>query len=302
MAVNSWRTLGDLSSLLAKQKLGSNECGRAVDIDTMMQSDEVLDLEYESEWGGKKLVGILKTSETTDSVNMMKAEQGIEFGLSYKHGLELDDLDDDLDEGLGDLDAVFDDFEEVYEATMREGYGVDLMESCDRKSRCCSETDSSGVSECDIESPMSDISIDSPFKFKSHCDSVSLYSATSVTDEPRECLCGLQGNKFTCSWCNKTHVNDNKSVRRAWMTDFSSDISYPSVPLLSQGCLKQSSVNNHDDNNTISPTSKTKSVHFAIFPYVIEIPRVSDLEMEFDRSAIINKHEIHDESTTDGNY
>lgn len=296
-SVNSWKTLADLSDSFTKQKLVNQEQEMKLNLDQVINlSSELLDVQYgKTQTKGQKLIGILKNSENSEKDT--EKNQELKFGMmSLKSGLKLEELEDDLDEGLGDLDDVFDDFDEVYEATMNGGYGSYELESCDRKSTCYSETDSSGVSECDIESPMSDLSADSPFKFKSHNDSVSLYEgASSPSAETRDCFCGLRDSEFSCSRCNKDRNNDS-DVTRTWMTDFSCD------NLSSQGCLKQSTVNNHGDNKTTSSSPKTKSVHFAIFPYVIEIPRVSDLELEFDRSSNIGKHERLDENLSHGNY
>lgn len=252
--------------------------------------DQFINSNNSDESSDKKLVGILKNTKmyTDPDYAVDKLTD------SLKKGLTLPVVDDDLDEGLGDLDDVFEDFEEVYEATMRGDDEVGTL-VFDKKHISSCETDSSGFSECDIDSPMSDLSIDSPFRFKSHNDSVSLYGTLSPADEVSPCLCSSKDNESSCSLCNKRRANDS-DMKRTWMTDFSCDTS-------AQRCSKQSCLNNHGDSNMISPLSKPKSVHFAIFPYVIEIPRVADLELQFDSSVSnINNLESSDETTSDGNY
>lgn len=295
-AVNSWKTLADLSSSLTNPKhLDQNVYfEKPLDLINSKSDPTVADATGRTDRmcledkTGKKLVGILKNSGVNAEMN-----KGIMLESREKNNKVKDvDIDDDLDEGLGDLDDVFEDFDEVYEATMNSGFGSDMFDDCDRKYTCSSETDSSGISECDIDSPMSDLSLESPFRFKSHCDSVSLYEVSSPTDERPSCLCSSESKDISC---NKM-LSDNDAIeKQAWMTDFACDMS-------TQGCSKQSSVNKHNDSNVISPTSKTKSVHFAIFPYVIEIPRVSDLELEFDKSCNHSKLGRPEENQFDGNY
>lgn len=298
-AVNSWKTLADLSSSVTSLRHSDQNVyfEKALDLINSKGDSAVADATGRTDRlcsedkTGKKLVGILKNSRLNNDINK---------GIMLESGEETNRVkdvitDDDLDEGLGDLDDVFEDFDEVYEATVNSGFGSGMLDGCDRKYTCSSETDSSGISECDIDSPMSDLSLESPFRFKSHCDSVSLYEVSSPTDERPSCVCSSESKDISCSSCNKVLSNNDAIEKQAWMTDFSCDTS-------TQGCSKQSSVNKNDDSNVISPTSKTKSVHFAIFPYVIEIPRVSDLELEFDKSCNHSKYEKPEENHFDGNY
>ena len=245
--VNSWKTLSDLSKTLkSKQDNNGNENWNSKDRTSISwESNNTCDIgNVDNDRNNnyvvrdeKKLVGILKKRGSDDKT-------------------EITDVDDGFDEGLGDLDDVFDDFEEEYQSAVNNNERVNIndLDELDRNSG-------------------PDIVLDSTDTFKSHCDSLSLWN----NDRTRE-NDNLDDNRIS-KQCN---IIDNKqTMRPSWL----------------ELCNNNRKQNNNEE--IISPNTKAKSVHFAIFPYVKEVPRVSDLEMEFDSGSHHDNN--NDSEDIDGN-
>lgn len=268
--VNSWKTVSDLSNSLTVNK---NVCGQA---NLKLNDDVLYSCEELDVYNAKRLV-IDDIEDLTDKIN--DGNNNVNDGNKY-HDLseekklvgilkrrELDVkramtvVDDDYDEGLGDLDDIFDDFEEAYQSVLNNN---ETVRTCDSEFSVSSE---------------GDIVLSSPCVFKTHFDSLSRWKASDhlVTDELN--IDRKQLDNVSSELCNIS-INDG-SLR-------------PSVLELDNVCHRKIDEN---DNSVISPTTKAKSVHFAIFPYVIEVPRVSDIEHEFDWCD----HDVDNNNDTDTN-
>lgn len=351
-SVNSWKTLTDLSRGLtvspvhcekedwqSRSRNGfakSSFSGVTPEIMNEVSdgnNNSVLDKE-------KKLVSILKRKGVNDK-NVT------------------DDVDDDYDEGLGDLDDVFDiydDFEELYQATLSCGehenvtdtsnFGSDLIHSGNRLTE--SPHTFGELGENMIESPphifgkLGDSSIKSPHIFgklddnliesphtlgklgdtltrsphslRDHCDSVleSPYTFKHLSENFIQSPCKHGSDRMIESphtlkcHCYSFPLRDDSQEQAyksfsdnfADMCNITNNVKTHRPSSLAV-CNSNRKPNNHADA-VISPNTKAKSVHFAIFPYVKEVPRVSDLEMEFDSSD----HDVNNNESLepDGKY
>lgn len=249
--VNSWKTLTDLSTPLAVCQIKSGKenwypkCqnGFSYNLNMNISPSELV---HESSDGNnncvlheeKKLVGILKKTEMDEKTVMCE-------------------VDDGVDEGLGDLDEVSDDFDEIYKETSNSGesFNVNLA----KRSDVLVELGDGSITE---SSPNQSNNLDSLFFWSES----PLRTKSNKLDQEFSHMCNI--------------TNDKKTLR-------------PSILEMCNVDRKP----NKTAERVISPNTKAKSVHFAIFPYVIEVPRVADLEMEFDNSD----QDVNNNNTVEGN-
>ncbi|XP_052805193.1 uncharacterized protein LOC128234752 [Mya arenaria] len=319
-SVNSWKTLANLSSTLGVRFADTLAQGTECDLENKCEKTAFEINLNTITHNGRKLVGILKKSGDSKEIG---GDIDISFKNQHHNGLEgsfpakcyrrLDHVDEEADEGLGDLDDVFEDFEEVYEAFVgsewresREGGECSLVGAREALGWCqcpmrvqqvrtyihgdtglrehhgCSMTS-------DLGSPISPVdSADYPDSFKYHCDSLSL---SRQTHKHSDSLSVLQ--TFMNSDTNENIV----PYSRPWKTNFLQsrennaciDISENDKTYSDMVDLKASV---EDSSAPLTP-SKSKSVHFAIFPKIVEIPRISDLEKSNGKDVIVQSDETN---------
>lgn len=246
--VNSWKTLTDLSSAVCQINSGKeNWYSKSRNGFSYSLNENVSPSEFVHEISDgnnncvlneeKKLVGILKKTEINEKT-------------------EVCEVDDGFDEGLGDLDDVFDDFDEIYKETLNpdESFNVNLAKT----------------SEVLVGQGDGSITESSPNQ-TNNFDSLFLYS-----DSPR-----TKNTKLDQEFSNMCNITNDKRTSR---------------PSTLEVCNVDRKLNKTAEC-VISPNTKAKSVHFAIFPYVVEVPRVADLEMEFDN----NDQDVNNNNTVEGN-
>lgn len=146
------------------------------------------------------------------------------------------------------------------------GVDVEAEHKTDIKDNCSGEGDlcehSNGISELDINNPnlFSD--------FEDSDDDVFETDIKRNTSLPPYL-------KFVSRRSNRPSKTHSES---AVLTDLSQRKEKPAQAVSDSAIVTALSKRNH---KSVDSTARRKSVHFAIFPYVIEIPRVSDLEEEF---------------------
>lgn len=247
--VNSWKTVSDLSTSLNKTVSGQANLNL---IDDVLYSCEELDVNNATRLVIDDIEDLTdKFNDGNNNVHDPSEEKKL-VGILKRRALDVKSdttaVDDDYDEGLGDLDDIFDDFEEAYQSVLNNN---DSVRACDSEFSVSSE---------------GDIVLLSPCAFTSHFDSLTRWKASDhlVTDELS--IDRKQLINDSSELCNISKTINDGSLR-------------PSVLELDNVCHRKMDEN---DNSVITPTTKAKSVHFAIFPYVVEVPRVSDIEHEFD--------------------
>ena len=222
------------------------------------------------------------------------------------------EFDDDYDEGLGDLDAIFDDFDEVYEATLNGSNGCDEdgqdLTDDTGSDKASSETDSvlgspfsPSESNCDnVISPFSSELYQSKYRYVDDNEAVEkalnelknidlsneMFISENLHGLKSEIVCNR--SDVLASNCDQTSSGISGISGKAIKTCLKIDTNENTVTREKHGAARarflsvptKSSVDSQISGK-LSPTTKAKSVHFAIFPYVIEIPRVADIEQEY---------------------